>query len=94
MEINQNLIDKVAALARLNLSEEEKKKFVEDFKEILTAFSKLDEIDTKKTKGVLQPVELKNFMREDKSEKSLTQEEALSNTNLKEEGYFKGPKAI
>ena len=42
----------------------------------------------------MQPVELKNALREDIEEKCLSQEEALSLTEHKKDGYFKGPKAV
>ena len=42
----------------------------------------------------MQAVELKNMLREDKEEKSFTQEEVLSLTEHKKDGYFKGPKAV
>ena len=94
MKIDKKLIEHVASVARLNLSEKEKQKFVKDFKDILESFSTIDKCDTKGVKPSFQPVELKNQMREDKVEKSLSQEEALKNTSLKKDGYFKGPKAI
>jgi Asp-tRNA(Asn)/Glu-tRNA(Gln) amidotransferase C subunit len=34
------------------------------------------------------------MLREDKVEKSLSQEVALANTKLKKDGYFKGPRAV
>ncbi|MBL7056447.1 Asp-tRNA(Asn)/Glu-tRNA(Gln) amidotransferase subunit GatC [Candidatus Woesearchaeota archaeon] len=93
-EINEELIEHVSKVARLDLTEKEKQKFSEELKEIVAAFSKLDEVDTTKTEISLQPVELKNVLREDIPEKCLTQEEALSLTKHKKDGYFKGPKAI
>ena len=50
--------------------------------------------DTKEVEISLQPVELKNVLREDNEEKCFTQEEALSLTEHKKDGYFKGPKAV
>jgi aspartyl-tRNA(Asn)/glutamyl-tRNA(Gln) amidotransferase subunit C len=94
MDIDEKLIKNVANLARLKLSEEEEKRFLEDFKNILSAFSDISKCDTKNTKPSIQPVVLKNRTREDKPGKCLTNEEALSNTENKEDGYFKGPKAV
>jgi len=37
---------------------------------------------------------MKNVLREDKEEKCLSQKEALSLTEHKKDGYFKGPKAV
>lgn len=94
MEVDNQLIENVASLARLKLSDSEKKKFVPQLKEVLDNFSKLDEVDTKGAELKFHSVEIKNVLREDVVEKSLTQEEALANTKLKRDGYFKGPKAI
>ncbi|MBW2999227.1 Asp-tRNA(Asn)/Glu-tRNA(Gln) amidotransferase subunit GatC [Candidatus Woesearchaeota archaeon] len=94
MEINKELIRKVAENARLELSEQEIKLFLPQFKEIIDAFAKLDEVDVSKLKPSFQPVELKNVLREDSVEESLTQEKALSNTEHKKDNYFKGPRAI
>ena len=94
MKVDKELIENVATVARLELSVKEKEKFVKEFKEILDAFSTIDEIDTSKVKSSFQPVELKNMTREDKIEDSLSQEEALENTDHKKDGYFKGPRAV
>jgi aspartyl-tRNA(Asn)/glutamyl-tRNA(Gln) amidotransferase subunit C len=94
MQIDKKLIENVARLARLELSEDEKEGFVKDFREILSAFSLLDEVDVKKTEASFQPVELGEYTREDVVGKSLSQEEALSQTSLTSKGYFKGPRAV
>jgi aspartyl-tRNA(Asn)/glutamyl-tRNA(Gln) amidotransferase subunit C len=93
MKVDIKLIEHVADLARLNLTDSEKKKLVKELKEVLDAFSALDKIKVK-DKASFQPVELKNQVREDLVEKSLSQEEALANTENKKDGYFKGPRAV
>ncbi len=94
MKVDKELIKNVAELARLKLSEEEKKRFLKDLKEILDAFSKIDEVDTKEIEGTFHSVEMKDRLRDDLVEDSLSQEEALENTEHKKDGYFKGPRAI
>ncbi len=94
MNIDRKLIEHVASLARLKLTEREINKFLPQLKEVLEAFSKLDEVNTKEVGEVIQSIGLKNVMREDKVEESLSQEKALSQTELKKDGYFKGPKAV
>ena len=93
-EVNKELIEHVAELARLKLSEEEKEKFSKQLKDIIDVFSKLDKLDTKNVESSLQPIELKNMLREDEEEKTFSQEEALSLAEHKKDGYFKGPKAV
>ena len=92
--VDEKLIGHIADVARLKLSEKEKKQFLEELKEILEAFSRIDEVDTKNIEVSLQPVELKNVLREDREEKCLSQEEALSLAQHKKDGYFKGPRAV
>ena len=94
VEVNRELIEHVAELARLKLSEEEKEKFSKQLKDIIDVFSKIDKVDTKNVEAGLQPVELKNMLREDKEEKTFMQEEALSLSWHKKDGYFKGPRAV
>ena len=93
-EINKELIGHVAEVARLKLTEQEKEKFVKELKEVIETFSKLNEVDTEGIEESLQPVGLKNVLREDSVKEPLTQEQALSLTEHKKDGYFKGPKAI
>ena len=94
VKINKELIEHVAEVARLKLTDKEIEKFSKELKEIIGVFSKLDRVDTKGIEPSLQAVELKNMLREDKEEKSFTQEEVLSLTEHKKDGYFKGPKAV
>ena len=94
VEINKKLIVHVAELSRIKLTDKEIEKFSKELKDIIEAFSSIDKINTKNVETSLQPVELKNMLREDKKEKSFTQEEALSLTDHKKDGYFKGPKAV
>jgi len=94
MKIDEKLLERTAELARLKLTEKEVKKFLPQLKEVFDAFSELKKVDTKNVRPSFQPVELKDVMRGDNVEESLTQEEALSNTEHKKDGYFKGPRAV
>ncbi|MBI2541488.1 Asp-tRNA(Asn)/Glu-tRNA(Gln) amidotransferase subunit GatC [Candidatus Woesearchaeota archaeon] len=94
MEVDKKLLEHVAGLARLKLSEDELNKFLPQLKETLEFFSRLKEIDTGNVKPSFHPVELKNATREDKEEKCLSQDDALSLAEHKKNGYFKGPRAV
>lgn len=94
MEVDRKLLEHVAELARVRLTEEETSKFLPQLKEILEFFSQLKDINTENVKPSFQPVELKNAMREDKEEACLSQDDALSLTEHKKGGYFKGPRAV
>ena len=92
--ITREIVKKVSELAKLKLSEEEIEKFTKELEEIEKAFSKIQEVDTENIEPAFHPIEIKNVWREDVPEQSFSQEEALSNTEHKEKGYFKGPKII
>lgn len=94
MNIDKALIEHVASLAKLKLSKEEIDTFTPQLKEIIEIFSSLNEIDTKNVEPSFQPVELRNAFRKDIPRKCLSQEDALSQTILKKDGYFKGPKVV
>jgi len=94
MKLDKDLLEHVAAVARLKLTEEEINEFLPQLKEVLAAFSKLSEVNTKGLKPSFQPVELKDALRKDVKKGCLTQEQALSNSPNTKDGYFKGPRAI
>lgn len=94
MEISRKLLEHVAEVARLKLSEPEIDKFLPQLKETLEFFSKLKEINTDNVKPSFHPVEIRNVMREDREKGCLSQDDALSLTEHKKDGYFKGPRAV
>ncbi len=93
-KVDRELLLRVAKNCRLELTEKEIQQFLPQFKEILEAFEKIDSVDVKGIEPAFHPVPLKNRMREDKIEKCLGNEEALSNAVHQKQPYFKGPKAI
>ena len=94
MEIDRTLLKRVAENAKIELTEEEIKKFLPQLKEAMEFFSKLNEINTDNVKPSFQPVEIKNIMQEDEPKQCLSQEDALSLAEHKKDGYFKGPRAV
>ncbi len=83
----------VAKMARIELAESELRQIEKDLHSILEAFGELDKVKTD-CEPSFQPIPLRNVMRDDKIEESLSQEEALSQAEHKEKGFFKGPRAI
>ena len=94
MEINKELIEKIAKNTRLILTEQEKEEFLPQLKEILKHFSKLGNADTNNLEPTFQPIKLTNIAREDIPKECLSQEEALQNTKHKKDGFFIGPKTF
>ena len=77
----------VAELARVRLDDDEIEEFADQFGDILEYFEALDEVPETDREG-----ELVNVMRPDEVEEGLSQEEALSNAEETEDGFFVGPK--
>ncbi len=94
MEINRELILRVAKNARLKLTEEEMSEFTPQFKEILNAFTEISVLKTDNVKPSFHPVELKNSVREDIPKKCVDTDELLKNARHKKGKYFMGPKAL
>ena len=94
MQVDKELLHKVAAVARLNLKDDEVNKFIPQIKEILEYFSLLNELNTDGIEPSFQPIVIKNRLREDIPKEPLSQKDALLNSSQNSNGYFKGPKAV
>lgn len=81
----------VAKLANLPLKPDEKEKFEKQLSEILSYVEKLKEVYTKSVEITSQVTGLENITRNDEAEPSLSQDDALSNTKSKYNGFFKVP---
>lgn len=91
MEINKEKIEKIAQLAKLDLSEDEKEKYLKQFPPILNLIKNLDELDIF-TDGVLGlEREFSNQLRDDEvvactediRDLSLQQAPELENNQIK-----------
>ena len=79
----------IAKLSRLNLTEEEIKKFQGQLSKIVDYISQLSEVDTSALVPTSQTTGLENVFRLDEIKlSSLNQEEALSGTDKTYNGYF------
>ena len=91
-KIDKKLVEHVAKIARLDLTDKEIEKFSKQLENILQAFKQIDEVDTSGVEPSFHPQELKNVWREDKAEP--WKWDPLENTKHKEKKYFKGPKIV
>jgi len=90
--ITKKDVEHVAKLARLELSEQEKEKYTEQFSNILDYFNQLKEVNTENIEPMVHVLPVRNVMREDKAEYASNKEEILKNAPVEEDGYFKVPK--
>ncbi len=87
-------IEMIASLSRLKISEEEISDVTEQLDKFLVYVENLKSIDTEKIEPTTYALPIQNVFRKDEVKKSLTQEEALSNAPLSEDGYFKVPRVL
>ena len=92
--IDEKTVVHLAELARITLSDNEKKDFAKQLSNILEFFSQISELNTENVKPTYHVLELKNVFREDEPRESLPQDVALRNASRKEKGFFKAPKII
>ena len=84
MKLTGDQVKKVAKLANLPLSQEEEEKYSEQLSKILEYVKQLNSVNTDGVEPTFNVSGLNSVMRNDKSEKSLTQDEALQNASKKE----------
>jgi aspartyl-tRNA(Asn)/glutamyl-tRNA(Gln) amidotransferase subunit C len=87
-------IEKVAKLARLELSEQEKKVLGNQLEQILTYMEQLNRLDTKGIEPTSHAIPLSNAFREDEARPSCPKEEVLGISPEEEEGHFRVPRII
>ena len=87
-------IEKVARLARIELSEEERDTFGSQLEQILTYMEQLNRLHTVGVEPTSHAIPLHNVFREDESGFSFRQEEVLHISPDQGSGHFKVPRII
>lgn len=87
-------IEKVARLARIELSEEEKKIFGSQMEQILGHMEHLNRLDTTGVEPTSHAIPVVNVFREDEVKPSVSGEEILRISPDQEEGHFRVPRII
>jgi len=94
MEINSQLVDNIAYLARLYFTDEEKKEIESDLQRMISFVEKLGEIDTTGIEPLQHMGSSINILREDEVKGSISRREALQNAPVTDGVFFKVPKVI
>jgi aspartyl-tRNA(Asn)/glutamyl-tRNA(Gln) amidotransferase subunit C len=94
MEVNDELVNNIALLARLEFEEHEKEEIKLDMQKMISFIEKLNELDTTGVAPLLHMSDNVNVLQEDEVKESITREEALSNAAMHDEQFFKVPKVI
>lgn len=94
MKIDQDTVDKIAVLARLELSADEKVETIKDMNRILDFMDKLNEVDTSGVEPLVYMNADANVLREDVVRQDISHEEALLNAPKKDDNFFHVAKVI
>ena len=94
MKIDREVVEKVAALARLKISEEKMEPMAQDLTEILTFMEKLNDVDTTGVEPLIYMNEDSNCWRDDESKQILTTEQGMMNAPARSGNYFVVPKIL
>ena len=94
MKITKEIIEHIADLARLNLTDKEKEKLTSEMANIVAYVDKLNELDTTNVPPTSHVKPVHNVLREDRVEKSYDREKILANAPSCEDGFFKVPRVV
>ncbi len=92
VKVDEKLVKEIAFLARLDLSEEETKMFVSQFKDILDYVSVLNEVNTENIPPAYLSSANKSVMREDEIEEAVPTQEFLANVPESKDDYVVIPR--
>lgn len=90
MPLSKKEVEHIGELARLELTEAEKKKFTRELSAILDFVEKLEKIKTSKVEPMANISGLENIIRKDEVKKcDISSEKLLENAPEKEKGFIK-----
>lgn len=92
LRVDEKLVQDIASLARLDLTEEETKTFVSQFKDILEYVGILNEVDTEDVPPAYLSSTNKSVPREDEIEPSVPTQEFLANAPEAKDDYVVIPR--
>ena len=90
--VDEKLVNEIASLARLDLSQEETEMFVSQFKDILDYVSILNEVDTENIPPAYLSSANQSVTREDEIEESVPTSEFLANAPQSKGDYVVIPR--
>ena len=94
MTINEQTVNKLANLAKLEFNKEENTQMQHDLGKIITWVDKLQEVDTSNVKPLINVMETVNAFREDKVVNVDAKKAALVNAPKSNEDYIIVPKVL
>lgn len=89
MEITDEMIDKLAKLAKLQFKDEQKENIKQDLSKIIAFVDKIEEMDTEGVEPLIHINQEFNVLREDEVQVTISQTQALKNAPSKDSDYIK-----
>lgn len=94
MEVTDELVDKLAHLAKLEFTGKKKEHIKEDFQKMLNFVEKLNELDTQGIEPLIHLSDTETEFRADESTETIDHREVLKNAPQADSDYFKVPKVL
>ena len=95
MKIDEATLDRIAELARLDVSDPAvRTQLLGDMQRVIDFVEKLNEIDTKGVEPLIHLSEETNVLREDVAMPGLSKKDVLMNSPVKDSDYFKVPRVV
>lgn len=92
--IDRDQVQKVAHLARLQLTPDEEEKFTTQLNDILDYFEQLSELDVSNVPPTTRAIDVSNVVRPDAHQPSPAREALLDNAPDRDGDFFKVPKIV
>lgn len=92
--ISKEDVKNIASLSRIHLEENEADQIVKNLEDILGYIAKIEKLDVSNVEPTSHVLALENVYREDKSNPSLGQKNAIKISKETHNGSFKVPKVI
>ena len=94
LRISKEDVERIARLARLEVTEDEKATFARQLSAIVSYMDELKSLDTVGVQPTATVLPAENVFREDEVQASLSLEQALGNAPDQADGFFRVPRII
>ncbi len=94
MEVTNEMVEKIAHLARLRIPEADKETVKNELQQMIEFVDKLNELDTTGIEPLIHMSNKINAVREDEVKGSIPRVDALKNAPVSDGVFFKVPKVI
>ncbi len=95
MKITDATLDRIAELARLDVSDpKERTTLLNDMQRVIDFVEKLNEVETKGVEPLIFMTDEVDVLRDDVGTIEISKKEALQNAPVKDSDYFKVPRVV